>query len=157
MKEMIGFPASEYYNADFYSAITVVMPVYFTPILKKKDVTMGMYDEVIFDDYRMLPVSVEESQRIMAESPMQTKDFDCIATTFKVGTDKSLYVELFHIETVPKKARPIPNQPYIGMYSRVRDGWEDTHFHGVFHCYTLKDEFRLKFTDGKLVEIGKVK
>jgi hypothetical protein len=125
---------------------------------------MGMFD-YLFIDTNMLPISDEEKIIIGDEPGWQTKDFDNVMTEIYITNDGELKINQWEYEDVPKEERPHPNDDGIkGLFGSVRrsnESLETIPHHGYVRFYSSINrewyEFNAKFTDGKLVEIKRVK
>lgn len=131
---------------------------------------MGMFDH-LFIDTDMLPVSEEEKIKLGKDKEWQTKDFDCILTEIYITRDGELKINTWNYEEVPKEERPYPDDDgimgLIGSLRRVNEELKTLNHHGRVRFYSyLGDpnddsmewyEFEAKFTDGKLVEIKRIK
>lgn len=125
---------------------------------------MGMFD-YLFIDTNMLPISDEEKIIIGDEPGWQTKDFDNVMTEIYITNDGELKINQWEYEDVPKEERPHPDDDGIkGLFGSVRrsnESLETIPHHGyvIFYSSINREwyEFNAKFTDGKLVEIKRVK
>ena len=125
---------------------------------------MGMFD-YLFIDTNMLPISDEEKIIIGDEPGWQTKDFDNVMTEIYITNDGELKINQWEYEDVPKEERPHPDDDGIkGLFGSVRrsnESLETIPHHGYARFYSSINrewyEFNAKFTDGKLVEIKRVK
>jgi hypothetical protein len=126
---------------------------------------MGMFDglEINVD---LLPISTEEKEKLREYNPRwQTKDFDCTLTTVYITDEGSLLISRWEYAEVPKEERPYPNETgtlgLAGSIKRVNQRLEPIDFHGYANFYADVEEewyeFTAKFTDGKLVQIERVK
>ena len=125
---------------------------------------MGMFD-YLFIDKNMLPISDEEKIIIGDEPGWQTKDFDNVMTEIYITNDGELKINQWEYEDVPKEDRPFPDDDGIkGLFGSVRrsnENLETIPHHGYVNFYSSINrewyEFNAKFTDGKLVEIKRIK
>jgi hypothetical protein len=125
---------------------------------------MGMFD-YLFIDTNMLPISDEEKIIIGDEPGWQTKDFDNVMTEIYITNDGELKINQWEYEVVPKEERPHPDDDgiagMVGSLRRSNESLETIPHHGYVRFYDSINrewyEFNAKFTDGKLVEIKRVK
>ena len=125
---------------------------------------MGMFD-YLFIDKNMLPISDEEKIIIGDEPGWQTKDFDNVMTEIYITNDGELKINQWEYEDVHKEDRPFPDDDGIkGLFGSVRrsnEKMETIPHHGYVRFYSSINhewyEFNAKFTDGKLVEIKRIK
>jgi hypothetical protein len=105
---------------------------------------MGMYDYIEFEG-----------------ELYQTKDFENEMRTYYLSNDR-LLKSVGYFESVPQSERPFPNEPeasLLGMCGSIK--WieterQDMNYHGML---TFGDEsitFSAKFTNGIVVEMGKI-
>lgn len=114
----------------------------------------------------LLPISTEEKEKLRKHKPQwQTKSFDCTLTTVYITDEGSLLISRWEYEEVPKEERPYPNDTGVlglaGSIKRVNQRLEPIDFHGSANFWSDVEsvwyEFTAKFTDGKLVQIERVK
>ena len=126
---------------------------------------MGMFNHIKIDNLGILPMSEEELASLDKDHLFQTKEFECLLDLYVLIGDKLLKEECEWYE-VPREERPYPDDDgFLGLAGSMgKRNCEmiDTHFHGIFNFYTYTDtktwlEFDAKFTDGKLVEINRLK
>jgi hypothetical protein len=125
---------------------------------------MGMFD-YLFIDKNMLPISDEEKIIIGDEPGWQTKDFDNVMTEIYITNDGELKINRWEYEVVPKEERPYPDDDGIkgmaGSLRRSNEKLEVIPHHGYVRFYSSINrewhEFNAKFTDGKLIEIKRIK
>jgi hypothetical protein len=126
---------------------------------------MGLFDRLTFEDDLDVefpeigadPFAVTwQSKSISRHQPM--------LEDYKVTADGRLLKEDAEYEHVPEEERPHYNEetsefesPILGMagsMEKVRQGWSDTQYHGVFEFHRTIDEeyvsLEAKFTDGQL-------
>lgn len=95
---------------------------------------------------------------------MQSKDFECEMTLYRITAEGRLTRQDSDWEDVPKAERPYPDaaeddwKRNIGARRRINIRWPDTNYHGIFNFYgggfqNDWHEYNAKFTDGQLVEI----
>jgi hypothetical protein len=122
---------------------------------------MGMFDYVKCE--RDLPDGLDGRG-----VEFQTKDFDCGMNTLVITDDGDLIEQAWVWDgIVPKEERPYPDAPegsFEAMIGSMRSRQlppEKIEFHGFMRFYAsrsdLWNEYKAKFTDGKLVEIVAVK
>lgn len=103
------------------------------------------------------------------EQEFQTKDLECAMYSYDIKDDK-LYRRLYRSEPLPESEWKYMKGPKTQEGSKgfcynktksIRDGEKDIEFHGWINIYRAPsrntwEEYRLKFTDGKLVEVIEV-
>lgn len=100
---------------------------------------MGMFDEV------EVPHDIEDGP---PADDYQTKDFDNCLDKYVLQNNR-LYVKLIKYEIVPEEER---THPIFGMVRGTFLGLKDANYHGVFEMYSRNQTWKVKFTDGELVE-----
>lgn len=113
-----------------------------------------MYDRVyIEDDIEELDFDTEYQTKQLKQMPG--------LDVYKIE-NKRLFKEDAEYETVPKEERPFygdddfdksPFEQLAGMTKKTRKGWEDINYHGIFEIHTSSESYKLKFTDGNLVDV----
>lgn len=100
---------------------------------------MGMYDEVeIISDIQGGPPADD----------YQTKDLDNALDKYVLQNNR-LYVKLMKYEVVPEEER---KHPIFGVLRAKFLGMKDIQYHGIIEIYSPTQTWKLKFTDGELVE-----
>lgn len=100
---------------------------------------MGMFDEVeVITDVENGPPADD----------YQTKDLDNALDKYVLQNNR-LYVKLIKYEVVPEEER---THPIFGMVRGKFLGMKDTQHHGFIEIYSPTQTWKLKFTDGELVE-----
>jgi hypothetical protein len=100
---------------------------------------MGMYDTVEI---------VEEIENGPTIGEYQTKSLENCLFTYYVK-DRKLVQKIYKYETVPEEER---THPIFGMLRSVYLGDKDTQYHGWIDIYGVNETWKLKFTDGVLME-----
>lgn len=100
---------------------------------------MGMFDEI------EIPQDIENGP---PADDYQTKDLDNVLDKYVLQNNR-LYVKLVKYEVVPEEER---THPIFGMLRAKFLGMKDTQFHGIIEIYSSTQTWKLKFTDGELVE-----
>lgn len=121
-----------------------------------------MYDEVVC--YYSLP-GITKIGLIF-----QTKTFDGLLDKYTIIETGRIIHHSCHWEVVPEEERPYYGKPewekntiyqIMGSLKTVHDADIDINFHGYLNMYThIRKkwfEYNIKFTDGNIVEIEKVK
>jgi len=100
---------------------------------------MGMFDtiEVIED--------IENGPEV---GEYQTKDLGSYLDNYFIK-DNRLWLVKRRIEVVPEAER---KHPVFGMYRAVEEDTVDSNFHGWFEMYGPYTTWKLKFTDGELMQ-----
>lgn len=130
---------------------------------------MGLFDDIQVN-LDVLDITEEEKVYLLKNSTdnygsFQTKDLDNAMDLFRVAEDGRLKLNEFDLVDVPLEERPDKSFPFIGMFNRVNERWIDANYHGYITFYSpVSDdkelpmgEFRAKFTDGKLVEVIRIR
>ena len=122
-----------------------------------------MFD-YLFIDTKMLPVSDEEKIIIGDEPGWQTKDFGNVMTEIYITNDGELKINRWEYDVVPKEERHYPDDGILGLagsLERSNEKLETMPHHGYVNFYSHIGnewyEFNAKFTDGKLIEIKRIK
>jgi hypothetical protein len=113
---------------------------------------MGMYDEVKCE-YK-LPDELAQNKLF------QTKCMESLLDLYRISEDGELFITMCDREWEPDE------NSIIGGHMKIIKSWEDkVDFHGTIDIYTDiktdKDErewyeYRMKFTDGKVVDVTRV-
>jgi len=99
---------------------------------------MGMYDTVeVLEDIENGPLVGE----------YQTKSLDNALYTYYLK-DRRLIHRVYKYETVPEDER---THPVFGILRSVYVGDEDANYHGWITIYGVDEVWKLKFTDGELM------
>jgi hypothetical protein len=119
---------------------------------------MGMFDTVIINVDK-LPISQEDKKSLGNDPGFQTKDFDCMLTNIYITDDGELKINRFD-QGWDKDA--VNGFGTKGAITHENERLETIPFHGFMNFYTTNDkqewfEFAAKFTDGKLVDIIRIK
>lgn len=118
---------------------------------------MGMYDDVVCN-YPLPGTN---------EIEFQTKSFENMLFKYTITEDGKLLEETYQLDVVPEEERPYYGKPewetnpllrVCGSLKRVNIKEEQMDFHGWMEIHTIdRDErfleYKLKFTDGQLVEV----
>lgn len=100
---------------------------------------MGMFDTIeVINDIENGPQAGE----------YQTKDLESCLDNYFIQNNR-LFLIKRRIEVVPENER---KHPVFGMYRAVQEGTEDTNFHGWIEMYGVYSTWKLKFTDGELMQ-----
>lgn len=100
---------------------------------------MGMFDEIeVIADIEGGPPADD----------YQTKDLENCLDKYVLQNNR-LYVKLIKYEVVPEEER---THPIFGMLRGIFLGMKDTEYHGIIEIYSPTQTWKLKFTDGELVE-----
>lgn len=100
---------------------------------------MGMFDDVeVLQDIENGPPADD----------YQTKDLDNVLDKYIIQNNR-LYVKLVKYEVIPEEER---THPIFGMVRGKFMGLKDTNYHGVIEMYSATQTWKVKFTDGELVE-----
>jgi hypothetical protein len=100
---------------------------------------MGMYDTVeIVEDIENGPLVGE----------YQTKSLENALYTYYIK-DNRLILKMYKYEIVPEDER---KHPIFGILRSVYIGDEDAKYHGWITIYGVDETWKLKFTDGELME-----
>lgn len=100
---------------------------------------MGMFDDVeVLQDIENGPPADD----------YQTKDLDNVLDKYVLQNNR-LYLKLIRYEVVPEEER---THPIFGMLRGKFLGMKDTEYHGIIEIYSPTQTWKLKFTDGELVE-----
>jgi hypothetical protein len=100
---------------------------------------MGMFDDV------EVPHDIENGP---FAGDYQTKDLSNELATYVLQSGR-LYVKLVKYEVVPEEER---KHPVFGLLRAKFLGMQDTNHHGYIEMYNANETWKLKFTDGELVE-----
>ena len=116
---------------------------------------MGMFDHITCN----YPLPEPESE---LRDDFQTKDLYNSLDTYTITESGRLIRYCFEWEEVPEDERPYPKDHKLSFIGSVREkqgsGKDvDTNYHGWLNFYGKAGEYNAKFTDGKIVEIVKVK
>ena len=108
---------------------------------------MGMYDEVV--------CQYELPDQQLKDEVFQTKCLDSLMQRYRISEDGELFVLKIITEWVEDP------DDFLGGHIETLSSWEDKiNYHGYINIYTSTDEgwveYRVKFTDGKLVSIERV-
>lgn len=118
---------------------------------------MGMYDylKVSIDK---LPITNEEKELHGDNLNFQTKEFECTLNTYFITDDGLLQYRHFNQDYLDTTDELFAN---IGVPDETNGTLVTIPYHGVFRFYDFFGEhfteFNAKFTDGKLVEIIRIK
>jgi len=100
---------------------------------------MGMFDTIeVIEDIENGPEAGE----------YQTKDLGSYLDNYFIK-DNRLWLVKRRIEVVPEAER---KHPVFGMYRAVEEDTVDSNFHGWFEMYGPYTTWKLKFTDGELMQ-----
>jgi hypothetical protein len=131
---------------------------------------MGLYDRVTFEEG--IGVTFPDIGADPFERTWQTKSLargHPALVEYKVTAEGRLLEEDAEHEEVPEEERPRydeelggferPIDEWLGCMRKVRHGWTDTEYHGIFEFHTTIDgeyvSLEAKFTDGRLVEVSR--
>lgn len=92
----------------------------------------------------------------------QTKDLHCAMSTYDIK-DGRLFLRKYRREELPESewkgfvSRKTGEKIILCKHRMIRNGEEDTNFHGWLNFYTYSgqicEEYNAKFTDGQLIEV----
>lgn len=137
---------------------------------------MGMFDTVTFEDLRILPIP-EEISGLEIPNDFQSKDFDCLMDEYYISKDRKIFKRKYkwvkctdaeyddYLKTIEefKSSSLYDFWKENGKNKRVFDFDEEIpDLHGYYRVYDYIKrkpvewyiEYRLKFTDGILVDIS---
>jgi hypothetical protein len=100
---------------------------------------MGMFDDI------EIPHNIKNGP---PAGDYQTKDLSN-ALSIYVLQENRLYVKLIKYNVIPESER---THPFLGMLHSEFIGLKDVEHHGYIELYNSKGTWRLKFTDGELME-----
>jgi hypothetical protein len=141
---------------------------------------MGMFDTVTFEDVEMLP-KPNKVYQVDIPNNFQSKDFDCSMKEYFISKDRRLFKK--HYKSVPCSEKEY--EEYLKSIECLKDSFlykffkengknknifdyneELPDIHGIFNIYDYVKskngkkewyiQYKLKFTDGNLVDISLV-